>query len=403
MEKQRPVSPVFKTLQSIPAPVILLIFARLIFLMVSTLQEIYGFGDVLHFFHMAQFNGLPFIAYWDEHPPLHAFLSKGLFFLAGGRENVYVNLLYLFFMGVDAGSLVLFRRLLRRCAGAPASETLTWFFTILLIALPYYWWYFDGMGVFWLLLSLEAMFSRKDGLSGFALALSTLTKLFPILFLAVVWRTLPWRRAAVISVISLGIPLAVYGGLYAVSPQFTAASVASQFNKGSWESIGALVDGNYQTGNFATEIDHFYPERAYELKRNPPVVNPLITLVLFAGVGLWAWIKGNLKTAAQVVSFLGFALCLLFIWSPGWSPQYVLFLIPLILLSLPERDGLLLAALLVLVNLLEWPVLLSRGYNWTLLATVPIRTLLLGLAVILWGQQVLNKKAGQVESSRLNE
>ena len=391
MERQKALSPVLRTLQSIPAPVILLIFARLIFLMASSLQEIYGFGDVLHFFHMAQFTGLPYMAYWDEHPPLHAFLSKAIFYLAGGRENTYVSLLYLLFMGVDAGSLALFRRLVRHCADPQVSEALTWFFTVILIALPYYWWYFDGLGAFLLLLSLDALLSRRDGLSGVALALSILTKLFPVLFLAAVWRAVPWRRAALISAVSIAIPLAVYATLYALSPQFTAASLASQFNKGSWESVGALVDGNFQTGNFAVEVDHFYPDRAYQLRRNPPVVNPLLTLVIFGGIGLWAFIKADLRTPLKVVSFLGFSLCLLFIWSPGWSPQYVLFLIPLILISLPAKDGQMLAALMILANLLEWPVLLSRDYAWTLYATVPIRTILMALAALLWGQQVLRK------------
>jgi Glycosyltransferase family 87 len=405
MDPKKAGSTIYQYLKSVPVPIILLIFARLIFLMVSSIQEVYGFGDVLHFFNMAQFHGLPFINYWDEHPPFHAFLSKMLFYIVSGRENAYVNLLYLVFMLVDAGSLALFIRLTRRLTSQPVGEALTWFFMVVLIVSPYYWWYFDGFGAFWLLLSLVSLIEGRDRLCGVALALSTLTKLFPILFLAAIWRALPWRRALVISLITLGLTFSVYGGLFALSPSFTSASVASQVNKGSWETVWALVDGNYQTGNFLVEEDHFYPERAYQLKRNPAVISPWITLVIFAGLGLWTLFKAKIKTETQLVSCLGFSLVLLFLWSPGWSPQYILFLIPLILLSLPVEDSRLITGILVLINLLEWPVLLSRGLNWTLLFTAPIRTLILVLIAGLWYQQVVNpeKHPGNVKPEVISE
>ena len=37
------------------------------------------------------------------------------------------------------------------------------------------------------------------------------------------------------------------------------------------------------------------------------------------------------------------------------------------------------AALLILINLLEWPLLLSRGMFWGLYLTVPLRTALIAL------------------------
>jgi hypothetical protein len=70
------------------------------------------------------------------------------------------------------------------------------------------------------------------------------------------------------------------------------------------------------------------------------------------------------------------------LWSPGWSPQWVLYLLPIILLVLPEREALLLSLALVLINLLEWPLLLSRGYNWGLWLTIPGRALLLALLAV---------------------
>ncbi len=68
---------------------------------------------------------------------------------------------------------------------------------------------------------------------------------------------------------------------------------------------------------------------------------------------------------------------LFFLWSPGYSPQWILFLLPLILLSLPVREGILISVVLTLVNLLEWPVMLSRGYFWSLNYLIPLRTSLM--------------------------
>lgn len=367
--------------------------------MVSSLQGLYGFGDVLHFFHLSQFSGLPFINYWDEHPPLHAFLTKLFYFAVGGREQNYASTLYLFFMVVDAFSLYFFIRLCKRLVNPALGDALVWFFTALLIALPYYWWYFDGFGAFWILVSLDCIFEKRDKLSGIALALGILTKLFPVLLLAGVWRTLPWRRALLITLIAAGITVGVYGGLYLASPKFTLASIASQANKGSWETVWALLDGNYQTGNFLVEVDHLYPERAYELRRNPAVINPYLTLLFFGGLGLWVFIKAKIKTNRQLISFLGLALIILFVWSPGWSPQYLLYLIPLILLTFPSQQGRLVTAILVLINLLEWPVLLSRRINTGLEFTVPIRTILLILVGVIWYQQVMMTEKGLAEGT----
>ena len=44
--------------------------------------------------------------------------------------------------------------------------------------------------------------------------------------------------------------------------------------------------------------------------------------------------------------------------------------------------------LLVFINLLEWPVLLSRGYSWGLWLTIPIRTALMMLLGYFWYRQI---------------
>ena len=58
-----------------------------------------------------------------------------------------------------------------------------------------------------------------------------------------------------------------------------------------------------------------------------------------------------------------------------------MFLIPLLLLSLPLQRAVMFVLVLGFVNLLEWPVIMSRGLFQLLPITVLTRTLVLGLLV----------------------
>jgi hypothetical protein len=184
------------------------------------------------------------------------------------------------------------------------------------------------------------------------------------------------------SLVALALTGMVYAGLWAASPDFTRASLVSQVRKGSWQTVWALLDGNLQTGNFGPLAERLDPSTADQSRGNPPRLSPWLTLVPFLGLGIWRFTRAPGATPQGLVALAGFTWTLFFLWSPGWSPQWVLFLIPLALLSLPLREAALFAAVLILTNLLEWPVLLSRGMFWTLPATVLLRTLVLaGLAL----------------------
>jgi sterol desaturase/sphingolipid hydroxylase (fatty acid hydroxylase superfamily) len=109
------------------------------------------------------------------------------------------------------------------------------------LGLPYTWWYFDSLAVFWLLFGLEALLAGKDTRAGLALAVGFLIKIFPVLALAVAWRFRPSRRAAWVTLLAIGLPALIYGLFYLASPMMTAASITSQGSKGSWETPWPLL------------------------------------------------------------------------------------------------------------------------------------------------------------------
>jgi len=354
------------------------LIARLILLLSLPLEGLRSYGDFWDYILLAKL-GRPFWDIWVEYPPLFPFLSRWLFLLAGGRQHSYEYLLALTFSLVQAGNFYLFLKLAEKIY--PYQEI--WkrglvYFT-LLIGLFYGWAYFDSLAVMALLLGLYWLLTERDVPAALALGLGALTKWFPILVLAAAWKWRPPWKAFKITLIALGIIAIVWGGLYALSPDMTKATLASQGAKGSWETVWALLDGNIHTGNFGAEADRTLPETAYRQIGNPPRLSPWAALILFAALGLWVFLRTDLKNEHQSIAFVGLTFVVFLFWSPGYSPQWTLYLLPLILLGIPGREGILLGAVFVFLNLLEWPVLLSRGYFWALWVIIPLRMVVLAL------------------------
>ena len=365
----------------------LFLAGRLMLLISLPLEGLRGYGDFVHFFHLAAM-GWPFVDYWVEFPPVFPFLSSLLFRLSGGRQQAYDILLALLLSLAQAGSLAIFVRLSQRMHAGETARRRSLVYFVLLLALPYGWWYFDPLAVLATLLALEWLLDSHDELAGLALAIGGLIKLFPLIGLALAWRLRSAREALLLTLLALGLPLAIYGMLYLASPQLTIASLRSQASKGSWETSWALLDGNFNTGNFGPESERFDPAAATLPTGNPARISPWLALVPFAVLGGWFFKRTRITTeepeasARRAAAFLGLAWALFLLWSPGWSPQWVLYLLPLILLTLPERVSVLMSLAFVFINLLEWPVLLSRGLFWGLWLTIPVRTCLFILLIV---------------------
>jgi hypothetical protein len=366
---------------------LLFIIARLILLLSLPLEGIRGYGDYWNFYSLAEL-GWPFFDLWVEFPPVFPFLSALLFRLGGGRQHAYEYLLALTLSFFQAGNIHLFLRLAKKLFGVEVVRRRVWIYFALLVGLFYGWGYFDPIAIFAMLLGLDLLVREKDCLAGAAFAFGALTKWFPLLGFVLVWRRRSSRRAVQVTALVLGIIVTVYGGLMLLSPQMTVASLRAQVGRGSWETVWALLDGNLSTGNLGSAVDHLDPSTAGLMTRNPALISPWLTLIPFAVLGGWLYWVAPKQNHISMSSFLGLTLSIFFLWSPGWSPQWVLYLLPLILLTLPEREAILMALVWVMVSLLEWPVLLSRGYFQALWVIIPIRTLLLFLLVIAFWQVV---------------
>jgi hypothetical protein len=349
------------------------------------------FGDYIYYYELAAYSDqgyLPFIHYWSEYPPVFPFLSVGVYQLAhlfGGGYHVYVYLMGLLMLVVNAGNLVLFLRLAQRLRGTESVERLGWVYSVLFVPLIYTWWNFDALTLFSLLLALEFLLSGRERWSAVAMGVGALVKLVPLLLFPAVVRTHSWRRwfayglvvAAVIGVVAL--PLLLIGG------RMAWVSFLSPTGWSSWQTVWALLDGNLRTGLLVAASDHFDPAVAVTPVGNPARVPTWVTLCVFGLIYVVIFCKAHLRESPlRLVSFVCITFVWFFLWSKGWSPQWQVLLFPLLLLVLPLQRSILFILVLSFVNLAEWPVLLSRGLNQWLYLTVPLRT---GIFVLLGIEQ----------------
>lgn len=367
----------------------LFIFARLVLLVSLPLEGVRGYGD-LHHYTWQGGMGIPYLDFWVEYPPLFPFINRLLYLASGGVEHVFETLLVLLFTLAQAGCLVWFVRLEQRLHPQETQHWRAWVYFSLLLVLPYGWRHFDALAVYCLLAGMGLYLEKRHLQAAFAIAAGVLFKLFP-LFVLPAFAKLSWQRGEIrrfllMTALVLLLCGAVYGLLFMVSPHYTAASLASQGSKGSWQTVWALWDGNLGTGSFPPTADRTDPASARQSAGNPPRLSPWISLGIFGLLGVLLLLRSNVHDGLGMVNFLTGAWLIFLLWSPGWSPQWLLFLLPLLLLALPLPVSILSSAALTAASVLEWPVLLSRGLNWGLWYTIPLRTGLFGLlaALIFW-------------------
>jgi hypothetical protein len=348
------------------------------------------YGDFLHFFHLAEL-GMPFIDIWVEFPPLFPFLSRLIEILSSGRFHTYSYILLIVISVSQAGAVYLVALIARRQFDFEAALKVGILYLGYSVAIPYGWWFFDSFVVVTLLIAIEAINSRKPILAGLSIAIGTLIKWFPALQLADIIRRRDRRETILVLLTTVLVVGTVWLLIFVRSPSMTTASLQSQSSKGSWETIWALLDGNWSTGNFGPEIERYDVSKATLPRGNPPIIPPVIPLIVFVVVGLFVLYRSTDRTLRTSIAFTGFTFCLFFIWSPGWSPQWILYLLPLILLGMHWERALLFSLTFVVVSILEWPILLSRGLFELLWIPVLIRTALLVLLAIVFARISLER------------
>lgn len=368
---------------------ILLLFftSRLMLLLAFPPENLIVYGDYQHYFNLADMTRrgfYPYFNYWYEFPPIFPYLNIAIYTLAGQQLKNYILLLAFALLLVECGNFYLLYKLALTLYGRTSALTIAWIYTALFI--PVFFWLgnFDALTTFFILLALYSLIHNKPKMLAAALGLGTMVKYLPIILLATIWRARGFKSACLYGLATLAISLIVFSPFLLRSPDFTLASLRAQAGKSSYETIWALVDGNTTTGNFGPLADHFDPVKASIPLNRPARIPTWLTLLVFGAVGLFIFTRPRLSATPNLdsVRFTTLTFTIFFLWSPGWSPQWQTFLVPLLLLSFPASRAVLFIIALGFINFLEWPVMLSRGFNNLLPVTIVARTLLFILLAV---------------------
>lgn len=329
-------------------------------------------GDRLYHFLLSRLTeqgDWPFRDWWSEFPPVWYALTSTVYQLQGENVNygAWSIILGAILLAFDTGNLILLRAIGTRLHGATTGMALAWIYALMLVPLVFTWWNFDVMVAFFLLLGLWYLLRGKETASALAAAVGALTKFVPALILGAVFRFRPVNHGIRYTVIVVGIFAAVYALLLIgnPNPEMALTSLTAQFGKASYQSVWALIDGNLSTGNFAAPgVDmvmvHYDPAGATTLYGNPPVIPGWLRLGIAALIGLFVYARTRRFDDRGLVAFVGITLLIFFLQSQGWSPQWLTQILPLILLTFPTRDGVLVCVILSLLAFTEYPFLFIR-------------------------------------------
>jgi hypothetical protein len=323
-------------------------------------------GDYLTYFQIASLSdevGMPFQNWWSEFPPVWSYLSVVIYQLQGGANASYTGfalVVALLMIACEAGNLIVMRKIGEQLHGANTGMALAWIYAIMLAPMVFTFWNFEPLVAFFLLLSLWWLLVKQNARSAVAAGIGALTKFTPALIIGAVWRFRQRNQALRYTAILAAVFGVVYLLLFIQNSSMTLPSLTSQFNKASYQTVWALIDGNYRTGNFGPVEDRTEPDNANSVQGNPARIPGWLRLGIAAAVGIFVFMRTRRFDDRGLVAFVGITLLIFFLQAQGWSPQWLVQVIPLILLCFPTRKGVLIIVMLSLVTFAEYPFLFIR-------------------------------------------
>jgi hypothetical protein len=375
--------------------------------------------DYKFYFQHAQLSdrGLyPFLDYWMEYPPVFPWLVVGVYQLSLlippwlDEMFAFATLLGLVLLAFEVGNFVLVYRLGEAIGGRAGATRAAWVYAVLALPLYYLTGWFDCLPLFFLLLALYLATShgRRATLTGLAIGVGFMVKLMPLLILPVAIQTLRrWddepgngtlRRVGRFlwsyrwALVCAGAALVAIGVIAApfllARPDLFIASFVSMFARASWESVWAILDGYFWGGSIVAK----WPQRADPATALIPQHGSdlpwLAISAAFALVYLVLWLlQRDWRDVRRVVAFTGLGTLLFLIYSKGYSPQFLVFVLPFVVLLLPGARGLGYIVLLTANNLAEWPFyhVMFTDHPWFLVWIVTVRTVLFLMLIVEFG------------------
>jgi hypothetical protein len=260
--------------------------------------------------------------------------------------------------------------------------------------------WFESYPLFFFLLSLYLLLINRPYLSAFFTGVGFMIKLIPFILMPVAAQQISKRRYQFTIynsqfIIPFDLPrLALYFAIflitvvvialpfYLMNPALILGPQQITGARQPWETIWALVDGNYDYGVIPLDMR----DMSWTPGAAPPTRVPWLLVTALFGLTYAFFYTRPLNWSAprNVIAFVGFTLCLFMLWSKGYSPQWLGWPLFFIALLLPNLRGITYAAILSIANIVEanFFFIMFPEEHWLLAATVLIRTFLLVVLAI---------------------
>ncbi len=359
---------------------------------------------------------------WTVYPPLFPALMLAIFELSARippwvDNRLFFNLLLgTALLVFETGNLVLIYRLARRLE-LPEAIVPPLLYALFFAPVYTLLGWFESMPLFFMLLGLDLLLIRRWGWTGSAVAaaLGFLTKLTPILLIPIAVRRSgaclslsaarrEWfnRRSSgnllrptlyvlifTMTVIAVGYPI-VRANLDLALSSFRIQSI-----RPPWQSLWAVLDGYFGFGLVPLDMRNLAG-----LESSLWVSHLPWTWITLAFVILYAWLYTRPYDWTQPrtpIAFTAVSVIWLFLYSKGWSPQFVVWILAFTVLLLPTLRGVAIGIALTIANAVEANVflILLPEQHWILWGTVIVRTILLILLAVEFAGQIWPSARGQ--------
>ena len=348
----------------------------------------------------------PFVDYWLEYPPLFPWLVVLVYRLSiliplWTEPRLWFNtLLGLSLLPFEIGSFVIIYLIALELHDRTGALRCAWIYAGLFA--PLYTWlgWFDGLPLFFLLLALYLLLKQRGLLAGLALGLGFMVKVTPALLLPLGLRSLSGRSKKIgyLALAGLTVTLIALPFLLTKSA-FFLTSFRSMLGRSSWETIWALLDGYYSYGivggnRFLTAV---------EFSTHRSKLPWLGISLLFALVYLWLYTRAvDWRNKVKLVAFAALSVNLFLLYSRGYSPQYIVTLLPWSVLLLPNLRGVLYTILLTVINFWEGTAyfIVFPEEHWLLAGTVLSRSVLILALTLEYGFIFFSPSSPRVERIR---
>ena len=397
---------------------------------------ILDFSDFYWYREFAQLSRQGYIPYqniWTTYPPLFPLLMLQLWKLSAlfppwNQPNLIFSLLLGgVFLLFEIGNFILLYLIALKIYPPEKAFKPAWIYAALFTPVYTLTGWFESYPLFFFLLSLYLLLRGKPYLSAFFTGVGDMIKLIPLILLPVGiklleirdWRLKENKSPNLQSPISqspnlqspislnksrLRIPalnidanlkqaglylfifIATVAGIglpfYRLNPNLIFGSVQITAARAPWETVWALLEGNYAYGVIPLDMRNL----AWQPADGPGSSLPWLWITLAFGL-LYAFLytrRVNWRDPKIAVAFTGLTVSLFFLYSKGYSPQWLGWLLIFTSLLLPNLRGVLYAVVLSFLNIIEanlfFPIFPQE--HWLLAAVVLLRTaLIIALAI----------------------